>query len=112
MEIKGKMYVHSKKWDKKWLYSTSVRDEGDQKYAYINVTLTKNAKEKIKELGIKADDKGTIEIVVTWAWLNAYNGKVGIVIHDLEKPKEDKGDAMTEHEDSNDEGPFWYAQTI
>ena len=62
--------------------------------------------EKIKELGLKDSDKGTFEIDVTWAWLKAYNGKVSIVIHDLGKPKEDKGKAMTEHEDSNDEAPF------
>lgn len=106
MEIKGKMCINAKKWANKWLYSTSVQDEGDQKYAYVNVNFTKNAKAKIKELGLKANDKGTIEIEVTWAWLKAYNGKLSIVIHDLENPKEGKDKAMNEHEDSNDELPF------
>lgn len=106
MEIKGKMYVNAKKWGNKWLYSTSVQDEGDRKWAYMNVNFTKNAKAKIKELGLKVNDKGTIEIEVTWAWLKAYNGNVYIVIHDLEKPKEDKDKALNEHEDSNDDAPF------
>lgn len=94
MEIAGKMYVNANKWNDKWLYSTSVVDEGDQKYTYLNVSFTKNARAKIKELGLKANDKNTIEIDVTWAWLKAYNGKLSIVIHDLEKPKEDKDKAL------------------
>lgn len=106
MEIKGKMYVKAKKWNGKWLYSTSVADKGDQKYTYLNVDFTKNARAKIKELGLKANDKGTIEIDVTWAWLKAYNGKMSIVIHDLEKPKEDKDKALNEYEDSNDDVAF------
>lgn len=106
MEIKGKMYVRAKKWENKWLYSTSVLDGGDKGYAYLSVNFTKNAKSKIKELEIKANDKGVIEIDVTWAWLKAYNGKVYIVIHDLEKPKEDKDKALNEYEDSNDEVSF------
>lgn len=106
MEIRGKMYVRAKMWGNKWLYSTSVADEGDQKYTYLNVDFTKNARAKIKELGLKANDKGIIEIEVTWAWLKAYNGKLSIVIHDLEKPKEGKDKAMNEHEDSNDDLPF------
>lgn len=106
MEIKGKMYVNAKKWGNKWLYSTSVQDEGDQKYAYLSVNFTKNAKAKIKELGLKANDKGTIEIDVTWAWFKAYDGKVYIVIHDLEKPKEDKAKALNEHEEPEDGLPF------
>lgn len=88
MEIKGKMYVRAKKWENKWLYSVSVADEGNQKYSYLNVDFTKNARAKIKELGLKANDKGTIEIDVTWAWIKAYNGKFSIVIHDLEKVEE------------------------
>lgn len=106
MEIKGKMYVRAKKWENKWLYSTSVPDGGDKGYAYLSVNFTKNAKSKIKELEIKANDKGVIEIDVTWAWLKAYNGKVSIVIHDLEKPKEDKDKALNEYEDSNDDVTF------
>lgn len=106
MEIKGKMYVRAKKWENKWLYSTSVLDGGDKGYAYLSVNFTKNAKSKIKELKIKANDKGVMEIDVTWAWLKAYNGKVYIVIHDLEKPKEDKDKALNEYEDSNDEVSF------
>lgn len=106
MEIKGKMYVNAKKWGNKWLYSTSVQDEGDQKYAYMNVNFTKNAKAKIKELGLKANDKGTIEIEVTWAWLKAYNGKVSVVIHDLEKPKEDKAKPLNVDEEPEDDLPF------
>lgn len=106
MEIKGKMYVRAKKWENKWLYSTSVLDGGDKGYAYLSVNFTKNAKSKIKELEIKANDKGVIEIDVTWAWLKTYNGKVYIVIHDLEKPKEDKDKALKGYEDSNDEVPF------
>lgn len=88
MGIVGKMCVKAKKWNDKWLYSTSVPDEGDQKYSYLNVDFTKKAKAKIKELGLKANDKGTIEIEVTWAWIKAYNGKFSIVIHDLEKVEE------------------------
>lgn len=88
MEIKGKMYVRAKKWENKWLYSVSVADEGNQKCSYLNVDFTKNARAKIKELGLKANDKGTIEIDVTWAWIKAYNGKFSIVIHDLEKVEE------------------------
>lgn len=106
MEIKGKMYVRAKKWENKWLYSTSILDGGDKGYAYLSVNFTKNAKSKIKELKIKANDKGVIEIDVTWAWLKAYNGKVYIVIHDLEKPKEDKDKALNEYEGSNDEVSF------
>lgn len=106
MEIKGKMYVRATKWGNKWLYSTSVQDEGDKGYAYLSVNFTKNAKSKIKELEIKANDKGVIEIDVTSAWLKAYNGKVYIVIHDLEKVKEDKDKALNEYEDSNDDLPF------
>jgi hypothetical protein len=106
MEIKGKMYVRAKKWENKWLYSTSVQDGGDKAYAYLSVNFTKNANSKIKELKIKANDKGVIEIDVTSGWLKAYNGKVSIVIHDLEKPKEDKDEALNEHEDSNDDVPF------
>lgn len=106
MEIKGKMFVSVKKWHDKWLYSTSVPDEGDQKRTYLNVGFTKNARAKIKELGLKPNDKNTIEIDVTWAWLKAYNGKVSIVIHDLENPKEDKDKALNEYEDSNDDVPF------
>ena len=106
MKIVGKMFVSAKKWHDKWLYSTSVPDEGDQKCTYLNVDFTKNARAKIKELGLKANDKSTIEIDVTWAWLKAYNGKVSIVIHDLEKPKEDKDKALNEYEDSNDDVPF------
>ena len=88
MEIVGKMYVKAKNWNGKWLYSTSVADEGDQRYAYLNVDITKNAKAKIKELGIKPNETGTIEINVTWGWIKAYNGKFSIVIHDLEKVEE------------------------
>lgn len=106
MKIVGKMFVRAKKWNDRWLYSASVPDEGDQKYTYLNVAFTKNARAKIKKLGLKANDKCAIEIDVTWAWLKAYNGKVGIVIHDLEKPKEDKDKTLNEYEDSNDDNPF------
>lgn len=106
MEIKGKMYVRAKKWENKWLYSTSVQDGGDKRYAYLSVNFTKNAKSKIKELEIKANDKGVIEIDVTSAWLKAYNGKVSIVIHDLEKVKKDEDKCLNEYEDSEDELPF------
>ena len=88
MEITGKLFVRAKKWNDKWLYSTGVPDEGDQKYSYLNVDFTKNAKAKIKELGIKPSETGTIEINVTWGWIKAYNGKFSIVIHDLEKVEE------------------------
>lgn len=88
MEIVGKMYVKVKKWNDKWLYSTSVADEGEQRYAYLNVDITKNARAKIKELGIKPSETGTIEIYVTWGWLKSYNGNFIIVIHDLEKVEE------------------------
>lgn len=88
MEIVGKMYVKAKQWNDKWLYSTSVADEGDQRYAYLNVNITKNARAKIKELGIKPNERGTIEINVTWGWIKAYNGQFIVVIHDLEKVEE------------------------
>ena len=100
MEIKGKMYVRANKWHDKWLYSTRVPDEGDQKCTYLNVDFTKNPRAKIKELGLAANDKNTIEIDVTWAWLKAYNGKVRIVIHDLEKVKGDKDKHPNEYEES------------
>ena len=88
MKVAGKMSVKAKKWNDRWLYSTSVPDEGDQKFAYLNVDITKNARAKIKELGIKPSETGTIEINVTWGWIKAYNGKFSIVIHDLEKVEE------------------------
>ena len=106
MEIVGKMFVKSKKWGSKWLYSTAVPDEGEKKYAYLNVDITKNAKAKIKELGIKPSETGTIEINVTWGWIKAYNDKFSIVIHDLEKVEEtgiEKGEKNNEKAVDNTE---------